>query len=65
MRKSAIGASSSVGMRRLPVDFDMLLVTIFRASFQPTLPFETHALDVVEGWGAMRLGVGSQDLLEG
>jgi hypothetical protein len=38
MRKSAIGASSSAGMRRQPGDFNSLLITSFRASFQPTLP---------------------------
>ena len=39
VKKSAIGASSSAGMRRSPADFNSLLITSFRASFQPTLLF--------------------------
>ena len=39
MRKSAIGASSSAGMKRSPVDFNSLLITSFYASFQPTWSF--------------------------
>ena len=39
MRKSAIGASSSAGRKGPPVDFNSLLITSFRPSFQPTLPF--------------------------